>query len=333
VTGARVDRALVLAAGRGTRLHPLTAVRAKAAVPVAGEPLVRRLLVWLARQGVRDVVVNLHHLPHTITAVVGDGGELGVRVRYSVEPRLLGTAGGVRHALALLDSRRFFVVNADTISTVALDALAEHHARTGARVTLALTRNPDPSRYSGVVVRDGWVVRFTPAGAGPGSGAGSGSYLFVGLQVVDADVFETLVDGTPADSVADVYQALLGAGPATIAAFVADAEFHDIGTPAHYLDTSLAIARRSGLAPHPLVGDIPPGERCRVAPTARLTRTVLWDDVTIEDGVVLTECIVADGVRVPAGARWTRRILVPARAVSPGPEDEPAGDLLVAPLR
>src|SRR5205814_8705445 len=80
-----VRHGLILAAGVGTRLQPLTSVRAKAAVPLAGEPIVRRTARWLVDQGVTDLVVNLHHLPGTITACLGDGTDLGARVRYSWE--------------------------------------------------------------------------------------------------------------------------------------------------------------------------------------------------------------------------------------------------------
>ena len=88
--------ALVLTAGLATRLRPLSLVRAKAALPVAGEALARRVLRWLAGAGVTDAVLNLHHLPHTLTAIVGDGSDLDLRVRYSWEMPVLGSAGGPR---------------------------------------------------------------------------------------------------------------------------------------------------------------------------------------------------------------------------------------------
>ena len=97
--------ALVLTAGSGTRLQPLTYARAKPAVPVAGTPLVARILRKLSAAGVRDVVLNLHHRPETMAAAVGEGRDLGVAVRYSWEHPILGSAGGPRRALPLLDSR------------------------------------------------------------------------------------------------------------------------------------------------------------------------------------------------------------------------------------
>ncbi len=327
MTAARVGHALVLAAGRATRLQPLSAVRAKAAMPVAGEPIIRRLLAWLARQGVRDIVVNLHHLPQTITGAVGDGSDLGVRVRYSWESQLLGTAGGIRHALPLLAARRFFVLNADTLCAVALDAVADAHQRTGALVTLALVPSPDPARYGGVELDEGWVARFLPPGAAPAA------YHFVGVQLVEADVFEPLPDGVPAESIAGVYQALVAGGARAVAGFVSHARFYDIGTPADYHATSAAVAREEGRPPHPVTGEIPPGARCRFAPSARLRGTIVWDDVTVEADAELTECIVADGVRVPAGSRWHRQVIVPADAAVACPDAEQVGDLFVVPLR
>src|ERR1700674_5817493 len=122
-------QALVLAAGLGMRLRPLTDVCAKPALPVAGQPLIRRIVRWLSAHDVNDLVVNLHYLPHTLTAVLGDGSDLSVRVRYSWEqPQILGSAGGPRQALAILGADTFFIVNGDTMSDVDLSGLAAAHA-------------------------------------------------------------------------------------------------------------------------------------------------------------------------------------------------------------
>src|SRR5215210_2096536 len=94
-----IRHALVLTAGLGTRLRPLTLVRAKPAIPLAGEPLVRRIVRRLVESGVTELMLNLHYRPETVAAVLGDGSDLGARVRYSWEqPRLLGSAGGPRLA-------------------------------------------------------------------------------------------------------------------------------------------------------------------------------------------------------------------------------------------
>jgi len=320
LTSVHVDRALVLTAGRGTRLGLLSALRAKPALPVAGQPLVRRIVGWLARQQVTEIVLNLHHRPETITAILGDGADLGVRVRYSWEQPLLGSAGGPRRALPLLDASRFWIVNGDTLHDLPLAEMEAAHARSGALVTMALVPNPRPERFGGVIVEDGRIVRFVPPGT-PGP-----SCHFIGVQLAEAEVFAALPDGEPAESVSGIYRALLARGPSPICAFLGDAPFQDVGTPADYLATALAVARAEGLG-----DDLPWGPGTRVHATARLTRTAVWDDVTIGPDVELTECVVGDGATVPAGLHLARRVLVPADKVGTAAVDR-IGDLAVAAL-
>jgi NDP-sugar pyrophosphorylase family protein len=301
------SRALVLAAGLGTRLHPLTLARAKAAAPVDGEALARRTIRWLAGHGIHDLVLNLHHKPESITAAVGDGGDLDARVRYSWESPVLGSAGGPRHALPLLldglkagAPRTFVLVNSDTLTDIDLPAMVDQHRRTGALVTMALIPNPRPDKYGGVLVDgDHAVTGFTRRGnLRP-------SFHFIGPQVVEAEAFMTLEDGVPAESVLGIYPAWMASRPASIRGFVSDAAFQDIGTPADLLQTSLDLAAADGRADHPRWG-----RNVRVAATARVTRSVLWDDVTVGAGAVLTECVVADGVCIPDGAVMTRCAIV-----------------------
>lgn len=310
--------ALVLAAGFGTRLRPLSLVRAKPAMPVAGEALIRRILANLVRTGVRRAVVNLHHLPETICAAVGDGADLGLEVRYSWENPILGSAGGPRRALPLLEADRFLVVNADTLTDVDVPRLLDEHARSGALATIALIPNPAPERYGGVLVgEDGEIAGFVPRGAR------QPTWHFIGVQAVEARAFAGLPPDAPAESVAWLYPALMREHPGSIRAFRSSASFLDIGTAADYLATCLALAKEGG---RDLVG-----ARGRVAPTARLARTILWDDVVVEDDAELIECVVADRVRVPAGLRARRRAIV-VSSRSPAPGEEVAGDLILAPI-
>jgi NDP-sugar pyrophosphorylase family protein len=307
--------AMVLTAGYGARLQPLTSVRAKPAMPVAGEALVRRILRGLRARGVAEAVLNLHHRPDTIREAVGNGADLGMRVTYSHEVRLLGTAGGPRRALPLLGADRFFLVNGDTLVDIDLEALASHHAESGALVTMTLIRNPDPSFYGGVVVdASGCVTGFTP------SGPANRWYHFVGTQVVEASVFATLPADRPLESVGGVYPRLIANRPGSVRAFVCDSGFEDIGTPADYLAGSLRIAGREGGAARLA------GRGSCTAPGARVARTILWDDVQVGAGADLTECIVADGVRIPSGARFRRAALVRRIDHEPGPGEELCGE-------
>ena len=313
-------RALVLTAGLGTRLQPLTLARAKAAAPVDGDPLARRTIRWLVSHGIRDLVLNLHHRPESIAAAVGDGSDLGARVRYSWESPVLGSAGGPRHALPLLldpasprgdGVETFVLVNGDTLTDVDLPSMIRRHREAGAKVTMALIPNPRPDKYGGVLLDERHAVTaFTRRGA-PGP-----SFHFIGPQVVDADIFAGLPDGVPAESVLELYPQLMRDRPGSVIGFVGDWQFQDIGTPADLLETSLALAAADGRADRPRLG-----RGAQIDPSARVTRSVLWDDVTVGAGAEIEECVIADGVTVPAGARHRRCALVG------GPDG-----LIVAPL-
>jgi NDP-sugar pyrophosphorylase family protein len=292
--------ALILTAGLGTRLRPLSLVRAKPAVPVAGLPLVARILRQLHAAGVDDAVLNLHHLPHTITREIGDGSDLGMRVRYSWEVPVLGSAGGPRQALSLLATSTFLIANGDTLTDVDVSALISSHRRSGALVTMAVTQNVEPQKYGGVVVDpDGAVVGFS------NRGSSQASCHFLGLQVTDAAVFTGLKVGTSCESVGAVYPALLDSRPGSIRAHMCRAEFLDIGTPNDYLRTSLLIARREDGAPLR-------GARGHLDPSARVETSILWDDVHVGARSRLRGCIVTDGSRVPEDTSWTDMTVRPA---------------------
>ena len=294
-----IRHALILTAGLGTRLRPLTDVRAKPAIPVAGQPIIRRIIAWLALHGVDELVLNLHHRPATLTAVVGDGSDLGVRARYSWEqPRVLGSAGGPRLARPIVGAPRFWIVNGDTLTDVALADIARAHDSSGARVTLALVPNREFLRYGGVRLDDEQrVVGFTRRGP-----SAEGSFHYIGVQLADADVFDTLAPGEHASTIGGLYDALLAREPGSIRGFVCDASFFDVGTPADYWRTWQAFA---AIDASPSMGG-----RVHIDPTARVTRSILWDDVAVGAGAVVDECIVTDRVTVPPGSTHRREILV-----------------------
>jgi NDP-sugar pyrophosphorylase family protein len=291
--------ALILTAGLGTRLRPLTFVRTKPAIPVAGVPLIGRIIDWLVRHEVRDLVLNLHHLPHTLTAVVGDGTDRGARVRYSWEqPEVLGSGGGPRRALPMMGSDPFFIVNGDTITDLDVRRLAAAHAESGALATLALVANHDPSKYGGVRLdRDRRVIGFVRRGS-----AAEGSYHFIGVQVAAAAAFASVRDGQVINSFDDVYMRLIESRPGSIGGFVSDAAFQDIGTTADYWATSSDAL--GGGAPEQAYG-----RGTRIAAGARVSRSILWDDVHVGAGAVIDECILTDGVEVAPGSSYRRSVL------------------------
>lgn len=146
-------RAMIMAAGLGTRLRPLTGLLSKPMVPVANRPALEHILNLVRRHGIREVIINLHHFPEAITSYLGDGSALELGIKYSFEEELLGTAGGVKNNEWFLREDTFLVMSGDALTDVDLDALVESHRRQGGVATLALKRVEDPSHY-GVVVLD-----------------------------------------------------------------------------------------------------------------------------------------------------------------------------------
>jgi NDP-sugar pyrophosphorylase family protein len=314
--------ALVLTAGLGTRLRPLTYVRAKAAVPVNGESLAHRVARWLAGHAVAEQVFNLHHLPASVAACLGDGSEIGVRIRYSWEQPVLGSAGGPRRALPLLTdggSSRFLIVNGDTLTDVDLGAVIDRHEQSKALVTMALIPNPAPEKYGGVTVTaDGFVSGFTRRNAA------IRSHHFIGVQVVEAKIFAGLEDGVPYESVGALYPELIRQSPRNVAAHVSQASFSDIGTPGDLLATSLALSV--------IEGDHLVSATAQVAPSAVVERTSLWDDVRVDHGARLTECVVADGCHIPGDLDLRRCAVVRADSHSPRDDERIEHGLLIRPL-
>ena len=285
--------ALVLTAGLATRLQPLSHVRAKAALPVAGTPLVMRILGWLRDAGVTRAVLNLHHRADTITRIVGDGSTVGLSVRYSWETEILGSAGGPARAIPLLASDRFLIVNGDTLAGIDLRAMAAQHIDSNALVTMAVV-DGRPG-YNGVIADTNGLVR--------GFGREAGAFHFIGIQMVNASVFAGVDPGVKAETVHGIYPSVIAGRPGALRIFHTRTEFFDIGSPRDYLDTALTLARREGKP-------LDCGLDCRIAANAQVTDTVIWDRVSVGAGARLSECVVADDVAVPDGAEFSRCSLV-----------------------
>lgn len=291
---------IVLAAGLGTRLAPLTRMVAKPAVPVAGKALIVRVLEWLEREGVRDLVLNLHHLPATVTSVVGDGSQLGVRVRYSWEREILGSAGGPKLALSLWPGHDgpCLIVNGDTLTDFALQPLiAAHNAARaeGAVATMAVVRNPRPDHYNGLRLdAEGRVVAVVP------KGHTEETWHFIGVQVVESRVFADVPANTPTETVAGIYRTLVANQPGAIRAWRVDAPFIDVGMPADYLDAVLRVARAEGKSTNPVIEApwAPDQQAAVIDSTAQLTDCVVWPGAVVVAGTALTRCIVFPGGQV-----------------------------------
>jgi NDP-sugar pyrophosphorylase family protein len=292
-------KGMILAAGLGTRLRPLTRERPKAAVPVALRPA----CVWAARAllraGVSDVAVNLHHMPDAVRAALGDGRVPGLTLHWSHESgRILGTGGGIRRALDLIGRGPLVVVNGDVVSDIDIALLVEHHERAGAPATLALVAHPDPSRYGTVTLHDGYVTSIAGRRSAlcPEPAHGETDTVFTGISVLASEALALLPD--QGCLVRETFFSLL-AGPAPLAGYLHAGFWSDIGAPREYLRCTLDILRgRAGALEPPrvlehgrLIGDnVRIGDGARVGPDV-----VLGHGAVVESGADLGECVVWDG--------------------------------------
>jgi NDP-sugar pyrophosphorylase family protein len=322
-------KAMVLAAGLGRRMRPLTLLRAKPVLPVLGRPLLHWTMERLARAGVREVVVNLHHLAGTVTAALGSGRRWGLRIRYSEEPVILGTGGGPRAARGLLGDEPLLLVNGDVLFDFDLHRLLAAHRDSGAGATLALRDNPDPGAYSPVVCdRAGRILSI----AGRPAPAAGRPAMFASVHVVDPALLDRLPAG-PSDSVRDLYIPLLAEGKLLRGVRTGGA-WYDLGRPSLYRDAQLRLLPGRGrdrvlvdagarVAATARARRSVVGKGARVAASARVERSVLWDGARVEPGGRVVGSIVVTGAVVRSGERARGVAVLPSAAL--GPEQDAGG--------
>ncbi|MBI4237820.1 MAG: nucleotidyltransferase family protein [Deltaproteobacteria bacterium] len=222
--GLNITRAMVLAAGLGTRLRPLTDRVPKPLLPVGDKPLLDRALAQLAAGGVRDVMINLHYLPEAIRSHVGDGSAFGLRAHFSLEPQILGTGGGVRQVLEFFRGEPFVLMNADTLIQLDLaDLIATHRATPGAAATLVV-RALEPGEHYTALACDG---------QGRLRAFGHGAHHYTGVMVGTATLLQQLPSQRPACLVADGLKPLLAANT-VIQTYWYRGYWNDVGTPERY---------------------------------------------------------------------------------------------------
>lgn len=313
---------MVLAAGLGLRMRPLTLLRAKAALPVLNRPLLHWTLERLARHGVTDVVVNLHHLPDTVRAAVGDGAALGVRVKYSFEETILGRGGGPRLVRDYFGREPFLLVNGDVIFDFDISRLVARHEAEGARVTLALRPNPDPRTY-GPVVTDA-KGRIRSVAGRPRRARGTVS-MFTGVQVLDPALLDRLPPGV--SDILDLYGPLVEDGE-TLQGVRVRGTWYDFGAPPLYLAAQLRLLARRGEGSliHPLARVHPRarvvrsvvGARARVEAGAVVERSVLWEDAAVKRDARVRGAIVTSSAAVGDGEKAEKVMVLAPGSVPPG---------------
>ncbi|MFT4569612.1 MAG: mannose-1-phosphate guanylyltransferase/phosphomannomutase [Hyphomicrobiaceae bacterium] len=205
-------RAMILAAGLGTRLRPLTETTPKAMVKVAGRPLIAYALDAVREAGIREVVVNLHYLGDILRDYLGDGSAFGVSIAYSSEDPIQDSGGGIRDARALLGEETFITLNADTIVSFDLAPALEFHRRNKATATLLLRTDPGQAKFGLIRIdRTGRIGAFLQHQR-PGAGEALEPYMYTGVQILEPRVFDYMETDGPFSITRHTYPLMLASG-------------------------------------------------------------------------------------------------------------------------
>jgi len=224
-------KALILAAGQGTRLGPLTRHVPKPMLPVSGRPVLEYIVRWLAWYGIEEVAINLFHSPEVVVNHFGDGARFGVRITYSRESRLLGTAGALR-PLAHFFTEPFLLVYGDVLTDFALSALIDHHFACGAALTLSLVRRPPAGCGIAELDASGRLTRFLEK---PAEHERFSELTSAGVLLMAPELIRQIPETTPSDIGRDLVPRLLAAGfPVFGWILPAESYLIDMGTPETY---------------------------------------------------------------------------------------------------
>lgn len=295
-------KAMILAAGFGTRLFPLTIDRTKPAIPFLGKPLVGYVAEYVAQHGFDDVVVNLHHQPDSVKRALGDGTEYGVNIHYTIEePEILGTAGALDNARHLLEDETFLIVNGKIITDIDLNAALKTHKESGALATMVLKPNFGREKFSMIKVSGGYVKGFAGFPR-PEMGTAEIPLMFTGIHILEPAVFDYIPRGVYSDILPCFYNPVIEAG-GKIAAHISQGRWFELSTIRRYLDISLALLEGKSKG-------IFTGNQNRISNDAEVTDSILWDNVTIESGAKLYRTIVADGVTIKSGEYYENAAIV-----------------------
>jgi mannose-1-phosphate guanylyltransferase len=327
---------VILVGGQGTRLRPLTSTVPKPVVRLVDRPFISFMLEWLHGHGIDDVIMSCGFLAESVRSVLGDGSNLGIRLRFVEEPEPLGTAGALKLAEPMLDER-FLMLNGDVLTDIDLSAQIAQHLDSGARATLSLVPVEDPSAYGVVVLEEDRSVRdFVEK---PSPDKIDSNLISAGAYVLEREILELIPPARKVSIEREVWPRLIGDG---LYGFPSESYWLDIGTPERYLQGTFDILEGNVETPvrERLGGDwlaiaegvelqgrvIPPAviERgVRIGEGARVGGlVVLAEDVsigahsTVERAVVLEgaqigehcelrDCIVAAGARVGANSKIT----------------------------
>ncbi len=311
-------KAMIMAAGVGSRLMPLTATMPKPMVPILGKPVMEYGVQLLKQHGVTEIIANLHYLPEVIRSYFGTGQAFGVEMSYSFEEILMGTAGGVKNNQSFLETDTFVILSGDALTDIDLTAMYEYHKSKGALATIALKSVEDVSKF-GVVIQDreGRITAFQEK---PRPEEALSNLANTGIYIFEPEIFELIPADTFYDFGKQLFPLLVEKGLpfygwetegywSDIGSFdtYKEAQFDMLngrvklspmaGDGSIYVGRGSMISSSSKLEGNIVIGDnAVVGERCTLYNSIILHNVTIGEDVTIINSVVGNDCNIKNKV-------------------------------------
>jgi mannose-1-phosphate guanylyltransferase len=291
-------KAMILAAGEGKRLRPLTTVCPKVLVPVVNKPVIERIVEFLTTHGVREIIVNAHHHHQMIIDYQKEGNPFRRRMEIRIEKDILGTGGGIKNSQDFWDKAPFVVINGDILTHIDLRKVYESHLKRDSLLTMVLHDFPVHNKIR--VDNEMNILSI-----GPGSNL-PGTLAFTGIQVMNPEVLDYIPENKRSSIIA-CYEKLIDLKRPIRGYLATGHRWIDIGTIADYLMSNfdllppekMAIAKECHIDPDATLSDWAViGKRSSIERGALVKRAVLWNDVVVRQGVKVVDSVVTSGVTV-----------------------------------
>jgi mannose-1-phosphate guanylyltransferase len=298
-------KAMILAAGLGTRLKPLTDRKPKALMPIVNKPIIGRTIEYLKRFGIHQIIVNAHHHSEQILDYLDAGRPFGIEIDVRVEARILGTGGGLRNTLNFWDHDAFFVINSDILTNINLDEAYAHHRSSGAMATLILHRC---APFNQIRIDEPYHVNKHHRILDIGRPNIPGGWAFTGIHIIEPELLAH-IPATEFSDIIDCYRTLIQAKE-QIHAFVDQGHYwHDIGRVESYVQTNkevldqnkktFSIGIDTQIHPSAELSEwAVVGNHAVLEEKAEIRRSILWDHVRVKKGCKITDSIITSGVEV-----------------------------------
>ncbi len=316
-------KALILAAGYGTRLEPLTLAVPKPMVPVVNFPTMQHNLELLKKHGFDNIIANIHYYPEQIENYFGDGNAFGVNLSYSFEEELLGTAGGVKRMAEIAGiTETFVVLSSDALTGINLKRMLDYHKEKRALATIALARVADVREF-GVVIQDegGRITGFQEK---PLPAVALSDLANTGIYVFEPDILKMIPDGFY-DFGKQLFPDLVK-GKAALFGYQMVEYWNDVGGLEKYIQSNydaMKGALQISIPGKKVSSGTWIGERENIDPSARFEGSVIigdrchiGKDVYIKDAVVGDKCVIGDGTVITGSVIWSDVTVGPGAQVS-----------------